>query len=206
MVSGVWGKKIGMTQLFSDNKVIPVTVIDVGNWIVTGIKTVERDGYSAVQVGCLRDRYVGQKPQMSWMQKPSDYFTVRREIKMTEIPATIKIGQKADFYTELMPGTQVDVFGITKGHGFAGVVKRHGFAGGRASHGSTLGRAPGSMSFMRSQGRVIKGKRLPGHMGVDQRVMQKLDVIEVRNDGPIVVVKGSVPGHSGSLVFLRKRG
>lgn len=205
MVSGVWGKKVDMTQLFSDNKVIPVTVVDVSNWIVTDIKTVERDGYNAIQIGCLKDRYVGQKPQADWMKKPSTYFSIRREVKIDSIPADMKIGNAADFHTQLSAGSKVDVSGVTRGRGFAGVVKRHGFAGGRASHGSTLGRAPGSLSFMRSQGRVIKGKRLPGHMGVKQRVMQKLDVIEVRNDGPVVMVKGSIPGHAGSLVFLRKR-
>ncbi len=104
----------------------------------------------------------------------------------------------------LAEGDTVDVFGITKGAGFQGVVKRHGFAGGRASHGATFGRFPGGLSFMRSRGRVIKGKRMPGHMGVDRRVMKNLEIIKIESEAHVVLVKGSVPGKSGSLVFVRK--
>lgn len=205
MVSEIWGKKIGMTQVFADDKVIPVTAVDVGNWIITNIKTKERDGYNAIQVGCLRKRYVGEKPLSQWFKKPKSYFSVLREVKVDEIPQGISVGQDANFLTVFKEGDQVDVFGTTKGRGFAGVVKRWDFNGPPASHGATMGKAPGAMSFMRSEGRVIKGKKLPGHMGTERRVMKNLAVVKVLQDGPVVLIKGSVPGHAGSLLFLKKR-
>ncbi len=205
MVSGIWGKKVGMTQVFDNDEVVPVTVIDVSDWVVTGIKTKERDGYNAIQVGCLRKRYSGQKPAASWMKKLNQYFGVVREIPVKELPAALTIGQPVDFFEELQVGEHVNVFGVTRGHGFAGVMKRWGFAGAPASHGATMGRRPGSLSFMRAQGRVIKGKKMPGHMGVQRRVMKNLDVVKVEKDGPVVMVKGSVPGHVGSLLYIQRQ-
>ncbi len=205
MVSGIWGKKVGMTQVFINDKVVPVTVVDVGDWFVTGIKTTEKDGYNAVQVGCLKKRHRDEKFVGSWLKKLGQYFTFVREIRLDNIPESISAGQKIDYYNQFKEGEFVDVVGTTKGHGFAGVVKRWGFTGARASHGAKMGRRPGSISFMRSQGRVIKGKKLPGHMGVEQRIMKNLPVVKVENDGPIILVKGSVPGHAGSLLFIRKQ-
>lgn len=205
MVSGIWGKKVGMTQVFSNDKVVPVTVVDVGNWFVTGIKTTEKDGYNAIQVGCLKKRYLDEKLVANWLKKLGQYFTYVREIQVDAIPESISIGHKIDFYNQFKEGDFVDVAGATRGRGFAGVVKRWGFTGARASHGAKMGKRPGSISFMRSQGRVIKGKKLPGHMGTEQRVMRNLPVVKVESDGPIILVKGSVPGHAGSLLFIRKQ-
>ena len=156
MILGIWGKKLGMTQVFDQDQVVPVTVIDVSDWVVTGTKTQERDGYNAIQVGCLRKRFAGQKALASWFKKPQQYFGEIREIPVKEIPANIAKGQVADFYGEIQKGDQVNVFGITRGRGFAGVVKRHRFRGSPASHGSTMGKNPGSLSFMRSQGRSTR--------------------------------------------------
>ena len=128
-----------------------------------------------------------------------------REIRVDELPKNIKIGKEVDFYDQLEPGKTVDVFGITKGRGFAGVMKRHGFAGPPASHGATMGRKTGSIGHMAACGRVMKGKKMPGHMGVKKRVMKNLEIIEIKKDGPVVLVKGSVPGYAGSLVFIRKQ-
>ena len=100
----------------------------------------------------------------------------------------------------------VDVFGVTIGKGFQGVVKRHGFKGGRASHGSKLGRQPGSLNYQRSSGRVAKGKKLPGHMGCSQRVMKNLKIVKIEPSARILFIKGSLPGKTGSLVFVRKCG
>jgi len=205
MVSGIWGKKLGMTQVFDNDQVIPVTVIDVSDWVVTGFKTQERDEYNAIQVGCLRKRFAGQKPVASWFKKLQHYFTEIREIPVNELPQNLTVGQPADFYGEIQKGERVNVFGITKGRGFAGVVKRWRFQGPPATHGATMGKNPGSMSFMRSQGKVIKGKRLPGRMGVDRRVMKNLDVVKVESSGPIILVKGCVPGHAGSLLFIQRQ-
>lgn len=204
MVTGLWGKKVGMTQVFSDNKVAPVTVIDFSHWFVTNVKTQERDGYQAIQVGRVKDKYVQETFSTEWIKKSQQYFSVVREIKIDGELGDIKIGQPADFQTLVAQGDKVDVFGITKGCGFAGVMRRHGFTGGVASHGSMMGKRPGSISFMRSQGRVIKGKKLPGRMGNQKQVMRNLEVVRVEPDAQIVLVKGSVPGKAGSLVFIRK--
>ncbi len=206
MVAGVWGKKIGMTQVFADNKVVPVTVIDVSYWVVTQVKNEEQDGYVAVQVGRVKDRYAKQEFSADWIKKQNKYFSFIREVKIRkdQEQQQFTVGQKVDFHTLLNTGDHVDVTGITKGAGFAGAVRRHGFTGGRASHGSTLGKRPGSLSFMRSQGRVIKGKRLPGHMGVDTCMVKNLEVVKIYPEEHIVLVKGAVPGKSGSLVFIRR--
>lgn len=205
MLKGVWGKKIGMTQVFSEkNIVIPVTVIDLAHWVVTNVKTKVRDGYEAVQVGCLRDRYVAHEFSHEWLKKTKQYFLFLKEIKLIGQEHDYKIGQSIDFSSLLTVGEKVDVRGTTKGYGFQGVVKRHGFRGGSASHGPRFGRWPGSMGFMRSQGRVIKGKRLPGHMGCAHRVMRSLEIINLEAGSNIALIKGSVPGGAGSLVYMQK--
>ena len=203
MTQEFWGKKIGMTQLFVGDKVVPVTAIDVANWVVTQVKTQENDGYNAVQIGLPRDRYIKEAFSAEWVKKAKKFFVLMREVKLDDV-ANFTVGQSADFYVQLAEGDKVNVTGVTSGHGFKGVVQRHGFSGGGASHGSTLGKAPGSMSFMRSRGRVIKGKRLPGHMGTVQQVMQGLAVVKIEADARVLLVKGSVPGKAGSLVFVKK--
>lgn len=204
MVAGMWGKKIGMTQVFEGDTMVPVTVIDVGNWIITGIKTKERDGYTAVQIGRLRKRYVNETPSEAWMKNLRRYFSVVREIRAEALPEDIRVGQLASFYANFQTGELVDVSGISKGRGFAGVVKRWRFTGPPATHGHTMGKNPGSLSFMRSQGRVIKGKRLPGHFGVQQHTVRNLNVVNVDQAGPIMLIKGAVPGYNGSLVLVSK--
>jgi large subunit ribosomal protein L3 len=205
MSKSVIGRKIGMTQLFSEqNKVVPVTAIDLSNWLVTNIKSQERDGYDAVQIGLLRNKYAGQQFSESWLKKPKHYFYVLNEIEKHELLNDVIVGQAIDLCALLQIGQSFDIFGTTKGRGFQGVVKRHGFTGGRASHGPRFGRIPGSLGFMRSQGRVIKGKKLPGHMGDAQRVMRNLEVIRIEPEAHVVLVKGSIPGSTGSLVFMRK--
>lgn len=208
MVTGLWGKKIGMTQVFSNkNTVVPATVVDISGWYVTNIKTKERDGYNAVQVGCVRNRYLEKKFDINWIKKPKEYFLFIREVKLnkniSEMENPLIIGQTADFRSILEEGSSVDVFGTNKGCGFAGVVRRHGFRGGAASHGDTMGRAPGSIGSYCTQGRVIKGKKMPGHMGNRSHAVQNIEIIEVKKDSPIVVLKGSIPGRSRSLVYLR---
>jgi large subunit ribosomal protein L3 len=204
MVAGFWGKKIGMTQLFSGNKVVPATVIDVSSWYVTDIKTQERDGYDAVQVGKVKKRHEKEQFSPSWLKDKRVYFSFVREIPLAQAAEGIEIGKSVDFFTLFNEGDAVDVSGVTKGAGFAGVVRRHNYKGGRGSHGCTMGRAPGSLGFMTKSGRVIKGKALPGHMGVKNRTMQNLEVVKILKDENAIVIKGSVPGKAGSLVFVRK--
>jgi len=204
MVTGLWGKKIGMTQVFDKDKVIPVTVIDLGRWIVTNVKTKDRDGYDAVQVGCVKERFISEPYFPQWLKEPKKYFSIMREIDALDTVDDLSIGKPAEFYSSLKPGDAIDVGGVTKGHGFSGVVKRHGFAGPPASHGATMGKRPGSIGHMRSQGKVIKGKRLPGHMGVDKRVVRGLEVVSFEPEKNIIIIKGSVPGKAGSLLFVKK--
>jgi large subunit ribosomal protein L3 len=203
MIKGLWGKKIGMTQVFADDKVIAVTAIDLSNWVVTNIRTQMRDGYDAVQLGCLRDRYAQETFSSEWIKSPKKYFSVFKEIQFADKPEQLAVGHSVDWKLVLSEGAVVDVSGTTKGCGFAGGMKRHGFSGGPKSHGSNFKRIPGSVSFMRSQGRVIKGKRMAGHMGGLSRMMKNLSVVKVMSDIPVVLIKGSVPGKAGSLVFVR---
>ncbi len=206
MIKGLWGKKIGMTQMFSqDNKVVPVTAIDVGSWFVTQVKTHARDGYDALQVGCVKERYRGQGFDPQWIKKPKKYFSALREVRI-DPDHEFEVGQEVVLQGLLEEGENVDVFGTTTGKGFQGVIKRHGYAGGQATHGDQVGRKPGSIGFITHGGKVIKGKKLPGHMGARKTVMHNLQVQKVEPDSRIVLVKGSVPGKTGSLVFLRKNG
>lgn len=207
MVSGLWGKKIGMTQVFSDkNAVVPVTVIDVAGWFVTNIRTKDRDGYTAVQVGCVKGRYAQDVFSVEWIKKPKKYFRMLREIRVkeNEISSLPAIGKIADFTSILEEGSDVDVFGVSKGCGFAGVVRRHNFSGSPGSHGSTMGKRTGSIGSFATQGKVIKGKAMPGHMGDENCAVKNLEIVKVDHEAKVVLVKGSVPGKSGSFVFIRK--
>ena len=203
MAASLWGKKIGMTQVFSNNRVVPVTVIDVAHWFITNIKTKERDGYSAIQVGLVKDRYANTPFDSKWLTQTEKYFNHLREIAFGGDVAALTIGQSIDFDTFVNSGEFVDVAGITIGRGFAGVIKRYNFNGPPGSHGSNMGRRPGSSSSYRSQGRIIKGKNFPGHMGSDLQAMRNLEVVSVDKDANVVLVKGSVPGKTGSLLYKK---
>jgi len=204
MAPGFWGRKIGMTQVFANDKVVPVTVIDTASWVVTGIKTEKRDGYSSVQVGRIKPRYRAQEFQKSWVSDLSKYFSLVREIRLDSDSDLVEIGKPFSFEENVKEGDRVNVTGVSKGCGFAGVVRRHGFGGPPGSHGSTMGNRPGSIGFMCSQGKVIKGKKLPGRMGGKRNQVDNLQVIQVNTEDQVVLVKGAIPGKSGSFVFVRK--
>lgn len=203
MVKGFWGKKIGMAQVFSGNNVVPVTVVDTSSWFVLDIKTEERDGYNAVKVGRVRKRYEGQPFSPEWLKKLKAFFQTVREIESRGAVENIVVGQDADFYERFVEGALVDVSGITKGMGFAGVVKRHNFAGGPESHGSMFHRRPGTISHLRSCGKVIKGKKMPGHMGAEKQTTLNLPIVKIAKDQKVVLIKGALPGKAGSVVFVR---
>lgn len=205
MITGLWGKKIGMTQIFEKDKVVPVTVINLGQWIVTQVKTAEKDGYSAIQVGCIKDRYASQEFSPEWLKTSKKYLGVIKEIRMPNDEHEMKVGQLITDFESLFPiGSLVDIQGITTGRGFAGVVRRHGFSGGGGSHGSRMGDRPGSVGGLTACGKIMKGKKMPGRMGAQQRMMKGLEIIKVAQDDKLVLVKGSIPGKEGSLVFIRK--
>lgn len=207
MVKGLWGKKIGMAQVFTqDKKAVPVTVIDTSNWLVTQIKTLANDGYDAIKVACLRPRYHGKAFDAAWLKSLKTYFCVIREVKLSAAVEGIAVGQPAPFEQVFAIGEHVDVVGWSKGRGFAGAVKRHGFAGGPASHGSMFHRRTGSSSFMRSRGRIIKGKRFPGHMGVERTTIKNLTVVSFDVEKHMLLLKGSVPGSTGCAVYVEKIG
>lgn len=204
MATGIWGRKIGMTQVFANDKVVPVTAIDIAGWYVTNIKTAEKDGYNALQVGKVKDRYKAEKHNKEWIKKPNQYYSFIREIPLKEATTEFVVGRHIDFSQLVQLGEKVDVRSKTIGKSFAGVVKRHGFAGPPASHGSTMGNRPGSIGSLVKSGHVIKGKRLPGHMGCDNQMMRNLEIVMVEAETKTLLVKGSIPGKAGSLVFVRK--
>jgi len=204
MLNGVWGKKIGMTQFFSDDKAMPVTVIDLGRWVVTQIKTAERDGYTAIQAGLVKEKFADQPFDTAWLKKPQAYFSFLREVALSELSEGLAVGNNVDYSAVIKADDKVNVTGNSKGKGFAGVVKRYGFAGGPASHGPRFGRRPGSLSFMRTQGRIIKGKKMPGHYGTTQHTIEKLRVVSFDAQTGVMLVKGAVPGGKGSLLYVQK--
>ncbi len=204
-MTGIWGKKIGMTQVFDENKVVPVTVVEASHWYVTNVRTHERDGYSAVQVGCVKPRFRDQAFSADWIKKPNEFFSYVREVRLDEDPNAehFAIGSLVEV-SALQEGEKVDAFGVSIGRGFSGVMRRHNFSGPPASHGSRMGRRPGSIGGPRTQGKVLKGKKMPGHFGAENKAIRGLRVVSVKPEEHVVLIKGSVPGKVGSLVFLRK--
>ena len=205
MVTGFWGRKIGMTQIFANDQAIPVTAIRTGSWIVMFLKTKERDGYDAVLVGCLKNRHLDKPFLTEWLKKPRAYFSLTREVKLNGPVENMDIGTVFDATTVVAEGDCVDVIGTTKGIGFTGVVKRYNFGGPPGSHGSTMGKRPGSIGSLTACGKVIKGKKMPGHAGNERCTIKNLEIVKIGlEDGSVVLVKGSVPGKTGSPVFVRK--
>jgi large subunit ribosomal protein L3 len=207
-MKGILGKKVGMTQIFDERgEVIPVTVIEAGPCFVAQIKTVERDGYSAVQLGFeeTKPKRLTQ-PQLKHLQK-SDLPALRhlREFRLQETDlASLEEGQKVtvDVFAE---GEYVDVTGTSKGKGFAGVVKRYGFRGGPKTHGqSDRLRAPGAIGACTTPGRVFKGKRMPGRMGGERVTAQGLRVVMVDPERNLLVVRGAVPGAKNGLLMVKQ--
>ena len=198
------GRKIGMTQIFDEvGAVIPVTVIEAGPCTVTQVKTVETDGYNAVQLGFgdVKEKHVN-KPLKGHFEKSK--LALKKHLREFRVEsADEKVGDeiKIDVFAQ---GDKVDIQGTTKGKGFQGVIKRHGQHRGPMGHGSMYHRRPGSMGPTSTPGRVFKGKKLPGHMGVQTVTIQNLDVVRVDMDKNVILVKGSVPGPKGAILKIKK--
>lgn len=198
------GKKVGMTQIFKeDGTLVPVTVIEAGPLFVVQKKTVEKDGYNAIQVGFgdVKEKRM-TKPAKGHFDKANvAYRKFLREFKV-ENPDEFEIGQeiKADVFSE---GDMVDVTGTSKGKGTAGVIKRHGFGRGRETHGSKFHRMPGGMSAGTYPGRVFKGHRMMGRMGNERVTVQNLEVVRVDAEKNLILVKGAVPGPRKGLVSIK---
>ena len=204
MNKGLIGKKIGMTQIFDESgKVIPVTVIEAGPCVIAQVKTEETDGYTAVQLGYgdIKEKKLN-KPTKGHFTKvnvtPKKHL---REFRLESVEG-LTVGQelKADVFAV---GDKLDIQGTSKGKGFQGVIKRHGQSRGPMGHGSMYHRRPGSMGPTSTPGRVFKGKKLPGHMGVETITIQNLEVVRVDLDKNVILVKGSVPGVKGAILKLK---
>ena len=204
MKKGLIGKKVGMTQIFDEKgMIIPVTVIEAGPCVVAQVKTVETDGYNAVQLGFgdIKDKHIN-KPEAGHFAKAKLANKKHlREFRLDDVQ-NVKVGDevKADTFEQ---GEKVDVQGISKGKGFQGVIKRHGQHRGPMGHGSMYHRRPGSMGSTSTPGRVFKGKKLPGHMGVQKITIQNLEIIKVDMDKNVLLVKGSVPGPKGAILKIK---
>ncbi|MBX3349418.1 MAG: 50S ribosomal protein L3 [Nitrospira sp.] len=202
MTNGLIGKKLGMTQVFDETRLTPVTVIEAGPCRVVTVRTTERDRYEAVQLSFKEVKESRlSKAELGHLKKnqaPASH--ILREFKKDGDSAagqliTVGMFKKGDW---------VDVIGVSKGKGFQGVVKRHHYAGGPESHGSMFHRAPGSIGASSFPSRVWKGKTLPGHMGAERVTVQRLKVVESRSEENLLFIRGAVPGAANGIVVVRK--
>ena len=203
-MKGILGKKIGMTQIFTEEGiVVPVTVVEAGPNVVTQVKTVEKDGYNAIQVGFedAKEKSLN-KPQKGHLAAANTLKKHLKEFRVDSVEG-YTVGQeiKADLFAA---GELIDVTGISKGKGFQGPIKRHGQSRGPETHGSRYHRRPGSMGACSYPGRVFKNKKLAGHMGSVKVTVQNLEVVRVDADKNFILVKGAIPGAKGSVVTIKE--
>jgi len=207
MINGMIGRKLGMTQVYDENgAVVPVTVVEAGPCRVTQVKTADRDGYSAVQIGLVEQKPPRKlsKAERGHLSKAGDGVAPMRHLKEFEINGDApELGAQITCNT-FEEGATVHVSGKTIGKGFQGVIKRHGFGGGRMTHGSHFKRAPGSIGQCATPSRVFPGKKMPGQMGSRNVTTKNLEVVRVIEDKNLLLIKGSVPGAKGGIVFIRK--
>ncbi len=204
MSKGIIGKKLGMTRVFAeDGEAVGVTAIEVEPSVVVQVKTREKDGYDAIQIGYgrVKQKNVTKPRQGHFNKVDKGFFRV-----LKELPASAGTYQPGKEITPdiFKTGDFVDVVGTSKGKGFQGVMKRHGFGGGRGSHGSMFHRAPGSIGASASPARVFKGTKLPGQMGNVRKTVQNLKVWQVRPDLNLMLLKGSIPGSKNGYVLIRQ--
>lgn len=207
-MKGLIGRKVGMTQVYDEKGVLtPVTVVQAGPCVVTDIKTVERDGYSAIQLG------FGERKAKNVTKARAGHLakagvtgdklpSVLREIRTGADDTAPELGTvlNADIFEA---NDYLDIVGVTKGRGFQGVVRRYRFGGGRASHGGVWTRRTGSIGCCEWPGNVIKGKRMPGHMGNEPRTVQNLQIVRVMAEDNVLLIKGAIPGAKGGILLIR---
>jgi large subunit ribosomal protein L3 len=206
MVSGIIGRKVGMTQVFeTDGTVVPATVIKAGPCVVVQAKSVQGEGYEAVQLGLVDDTPVkANKPTLGHFRKANVPATrIRREVKVVAGGDPVKAGDQvlANIFNA---GDRVDVIATSRGKGFQGVMRRHNFGGGAATHGSMFHRAPGSIGASSYRSRVVKGMRAAGRMGADRVTTRNLKVVGIDLDNHLLLVRGAVPGAPGGVVVVRR--
>ena len=201
-MKGILGRKVGMTQVFTkDGKLIPVTVVEVEPNVVMQVKTIDKDGYNAIQLGVFEKKEkLANKPEMGNAKKANT--TPKRFLKeIRDVESAYNIGDTIGA-TVFEVGEIVDVTGTSKGKGFTGVIKRHNQSRGPMTHGSHYHRGPGSLGTMLPK-RVLKGKKLAGHMGVETVTIQNLEIIEVNESENYILISGNVPGAKNSLVLIK---
>ncbi|MEO7132660.1 MAG: 50S ribosomal protein L3 [Vicinamibacterales bacterium] len=207
MLTGIIGKKLGMTQVFgADGVVSPATIVKAGPCVVVQSKTAQKDGYEAVQVGFVDERPSREnKPQQGHYKKAGVPPTrIRRELKVAKGAEAPKQGDQILANAVFKDGDRVDVIGVSRGKGFQGVMKRHNFSGGAASHGSMFHRAPGSIGASSYPSRVVKGMRAAGRMGGDRVTVRNLKIVQVDAENNLLVIHGAVPGAPGGYLIVRK--
>lgn len=204
MCNTIIGRKVGMTQIWSeDDQIIPVTVIEAGPCVVTQVKTGQKEGYDAIQIGFgeLKEKHLN-KPMAGHFKaanaEPCKYLS---EVRVDDA-STFTLGQEINLEGFVEVG-KVDISGVSKGKGFAGTIKRHNFHRGPGSHGSHFHRAPGSVGQCATPSRVYKGKRMPGHMGSEKVTVKNLEVVRVDVEQNLLLVKGAVPGGKGAILRVR---
>ncbi|MGN0018927.1 MAG: 50S ribosomal protein L3 [Candidatus Gastranaerophilaceae bacterium] len=203
MTLGVIGKKVGMTQIFNEEGLaVPVTVIKVDPIVVTQVKTVETDGYNAIQVGTVaaKEKHLTKAQIGHFAKNKLDNFRHLQEFRVDN-PQDYTVGQQIEL-SVLNDVQKVDVTGTSIGKGFQGTVKRHNFSRGPMAHGSKNHRAPGSIGAGTTPSRVIKGKRMAGNMGNERVTISKLKLVKVDSENSLILIKGSVPGSEGKLVTI----
>jgi len=199
---GLIGRKVGMTQVFqADGTMVAVSVLEVTPNTVTKLRTPERDGYTAVQIGAEPAKKLN-KPESGQLKDLPKLATIR-EFRVDDL-AGFEVGQTLGLLDLFAEGDEVDVTGVSKGKGFAGVIKRHNFHRGPTTHGSDHHRAPGSIGPGTTPGRVYKGVRMAGHMGDERVTTKKLKVVRADADRNLLLLKGSLPGARGSLILVKK--
>jgi large subunit ribosomal protein L3 len=202
--NGILGRKIGMTRVYDENgRSIPVTVIEAGPCTILQKKTVEKEGYNAIQLGFLEKKESKlNKPEAGHFKRSGGkgYYHVK-EFRVDN-PESFEVGQTLTLAEVAAIGDLVDITGKTKGRGFQGVIRRHGFRGGRSTHGSDFHRAPGSIGCSAWPSRVLKGKKMPGRMGNETVTQKNLKIIDIRNDDNVLLVHGTVPGAKNGLLNI----
>ena len=203
-MKGIIGKKLGMTQIFTeDGTRVPVTVVQAGPCVITQKKTADIDGYNAVQVGFeSMSASAATKPQLGHCTKSGQgVFRHLRELQIDGMPG-LNVG---DMLTveQFQPGDYIDVTGTSIGKGFQGVIKRWNFSGGRASHGSRFHRAPGSIGASATPSRVFKNKKMPGQLGNERVTVQRLQVVRIDGSENLLLIKGAVPGHRNNIILIK---
>lgn len=204
MEKAILGTKIGMTQLFGEKgNVIPVTVVEAGPCVVVQKKTLENDGYEAIQVGFgeIKEKKLNKPKKGHFAKADTASKKYLRELRLADC-SSYNVGDelKADIFAD---GDCIDITGTSKGKGFAGPMKRWGLHRGPMAHGSGYHRGSGSMGSCSTPGRVMKGKKLPGHMGVERVTVQNLQIVKVDAEKNLLLIKGAVPGNKGGLVMIK---